>query len=174
MAPARRDGHTNSDLDPTSRVYTLVVHDGEHRLHVHESILCQSSEFLKAAVKSEWKTLRENQNEIDLTDDHIDLFKVYVHWLHNKDQRLVLLRKHVSGVTYEEEIDQFFAAELYAFGEKILDRAFSDAVFKFGFTSKIGTYTPYQQKLCGEVAAILCEAAPEVSFVQTFVIYYFL
>ena len=42
---------------PTDRICTLRVANGKHTISVHKGVLYQSSEFLKAAVDSEWVSI---------------------------------------------------------------------------------------------------------------------
>jgi len=109
--------------------------------------------------------LRENSNQIDLSDEDTDVVKTYVRWLYHKGA-LKALEDHIrSSASKHEDALQVFAANLHIFGEKILDESFSKDV--------LGCIKRTFEILCGPAAGILYLETPENSAARKFVTKYF-
>ncbi|KAF7195446.1 hypothetical protein HII31_03338 [Pseudocercospora fuligena] len=98
----------------TSSIITLIVGADKERVTIHEDQLRASSPFFQAALDKRWK--EGAILEISMPEDSIDVVIAYINWLY-KDK-----------MPHCEDPDQVLFAELYTFGERILDDAFCNTV----------------------------------------------
>ncbi|KAF2827252.1 hypothetical protein CC86DRAFT_208688 [Ophiobolus disseminans] len=72
--------------DAFNLVDMITVELGEDRVRVRhpviESVIRKSSKFFDNAMKPEWATARPDPRVIDLSDEGLDIFKIYLHWLY--------------------------------------------------------------------------------------------
>lgn len=59
----------------------ITTHVGSEKqcFHIHESLLCQASDFFKAACNSNFK---EADGVIDLPEQNLEVFKHFIYWLY--------------------------------------------------------------------------------------------
>lgn len=106
------------------QMITVSVGKTGTRFPVHESIIRKSSKFFDNALKPEWATSRPDPHVIDLSDEALDTFSVYVHWLYFKNIPSVF-NKDERGFT-----EQILLCKCYVMGSKLMDTAFRNAVLK--------------------------------------------
>ncbi|CAN9116868.1 unnamed protein product [Alternaria alternata] len=84
-------------------------------LHVHITVLVKSSEFLKNALKPEWRT--DATKPIDISDVELTTFETYCGWL------------YTGKIVYHGEYHHSnYLAELYVLREKLMNTAFKDVI----------------------------------------------
>ena len=89
----------------------------EHGFYIHPSVISQTSDFFKAALKKEWAEGQERI--IKLPEDDPVIFETYVQWLYTGT---------IFCKTREEYHNYNLLADLYIQGEKLIDTFFQDAV----------------------------------------------
>ncbi|KAK1086140.1 hypothetical protein LTR33_001711 [Friedmanniomyces endolithicus] len=112
-------------IDPRGfgeEVVTLVVGEEASPLVIHKQLICEHSLFFKSSMKEEWQ---EGQDRtIPLPDDRVEVVTLYVQWAY---QEKILSHGHPTMAEHDRaELDQLIDA--FAFGEKIQDGRFRDAV----------------------------------------------
>ncbi|KAH7094862.1 hypothetical protein FB567DRAFT_543264 [Paraphoma chrysanthemicola] len=96
---------------------TVSVLVGKETFHVHQTVLVGSSMFFQNAMKPEWRT--DLTKPIDLADADPVLFKAYSQWLYTKQAPELVA-----------DYNYLRLAELYVFGERIMDEAFKQAMLR--------------------------------------------
>ncbi|KAF1835364.1 hypothetical protein BDW02DRAFT_523371, partial [Decorospora gaudefroyi] len=91
----------------------VVVRAGDKFVHVHKDVLSSTSEFLKNAMKPEWRT--DESAAIDLSDEYTATVQAYCQWLYTR--RLVKLTNN-----------WLHLARLYVLGSKLKDKKFQRMV----------------------------------------------
>ncbi|KAF2788391.1 hypothetical protein K505DRAFT_255648 [Melanomma pulvis-pyrius CBS 109.77] len=95
---------------------TIEVRVKDETFHIHQSIICKTSEFFKNAVKLEWAGVKKKP--IDLRNESKDTFNVYLGWLYSKSLYHI---SHLSSTWTK-------LTEAYVIGEKLMDQSFQVAV----------------------------------------------
>lgn len=95
---------------------TIEIRIKNKTFHIHQSVICNTSEFFKNAVKVEWAGVEKKP--IDLGNESRDTFNIYLGWLYAKSLY------HVSYLssTWTQ------LTEAYVIGEKMMDVTFQAAV----------------------------------------------
>ena len=124
------------------KVVVFVVGDTQapKEFTVHEDIVKASSEFVRLALRGDWK--EASTRRIPLPDDEPAVFSVYQHWLYNG-----LIHTARQGLTAPSESDDEYEllAKAYILGEKIMDVAFKNSVMD-AIVEKVGQGT-FNKKL---------------------------
>ncbi|MCJ1348330.1 hypothetical protein MMC31_006561 [Peltigera leucophlebia] len=102
-------------------IRVVVGSDPLVTLHVHENVICASSDFFKAAMRSEWKESKERS--IEFKDDDPETFEIYLHWLYCGT---VPTRDDEEEPTSDVEYLQLGKA--YVLGDKLQDGTFKDVI----------------------------------------------
>lgn len=102
-------------------VVFLVGADAPERFLIHESLIKPRSEFVRLALRGEWKEARERT--IPLPDDDPDLFAVYQQWLYSG-----LIHTLCDNAVSEGGDEYEILVNAYILGEKIIDQEFKDSV----------------------------------------------
>jgi len=104
-------------------VILRVGEDGSSKhITVHKNLICEASPFFQNALRNDWKEAKEGI--VSLPDDSLDVVHCYVRWIYYK-------RVITPSFQAEKEDDnpaQHFLADCYAFGDKVQDLDFKDAV----------------------------------------------
>ena len=91
------------------------------RFNVHEALVKPRSEFVRLALRGEWKEAQERI--IPLPEDDPDVFSVYQQWLYGS----LVYTRHNNGLsTPDDEYRTLVRA--YILGEKFMDQDFKDAI----------------------------------------------
>jgi hypothetical protein len=98
-------------------VVFVVGTDAPERFTIHENLIKPSSEFVRLALRGEWKEAQERV--IPLAEDDPSVFSVYQQWLYSG---LIHTRCDLS----DDEFNTLVKA--YILGEKIIDQHFKDSV----------------------------------------------
>lgn len=104
----------------------ITVGASEQPFHIHESVLCTSSLFFKAAMSGSWKESKEHT--LELPEDDPKIFSVYSHWLYFAKIPGILeaAKKGESATKSAQEYYDLISA--YVLGDKLLDAKFQNAV----------------------------------------------
>jgi len=103
---------------------TVEVSDAQVRYSVIESAIRKSSKFFDNAMKPEWADSRPDPRVVDLSDEDVEIFEVYLHWLYFKTLPTVCMDDIGRSSEY------LLLAECYIMGEKIMDTGFKNAVLE--------------------------------------------
>jgi hypothetical protein len=98
-------------------VVFVVGTDAPERFTIHENLIKPSSEFVRLALRGEWKEAQERA--IPLAEDDPNVFYVYQQWLYSG-----LIHTHCDLSDDEFNI----LVKAYILGEKIIDQHFKDSV----------------------------------------------
>jgi len=112
-------------------VVFLVGTQAPKRFTVHEDIVKASSEFVRLALRGEWK--EASTRRVSLPDDEPDVFSVYQQWLYNGLIHTIL------GFVLEPDDEYELLVKAYIFGEKIVDVAFKNSVVD-AITEKVNQF----------------------------------
>lgn len=107
---------------PPDHIITLRVGNSPTLFHVHKILLIQNSPFFQNALRHDWREAREHV--VDLPEDAIQVVQSWALWLYNKH----LFTPAPLDDKKNDTILQPFLCQCYAFGDKIQDRDFKDAV----------------------------------------------
>ncbi|KAH3997786.1 hypothetical protein HBI56_203430 [Parastagonospora nodorum] len=133
-------------MDPRDGITKLVVGNEAENVHVHQGLLCRSSEFFKRAMKPEWASLREDPNTIQLLEDSTKMVVFYVQWLYREELVLDVPHPAKEDDAYraaKSDILYTRLAEAYVFGEKIMDVTYKNQVLrKFVAVQRNFYYSP--------------------------------
>ncbi|GAB7335170.1 hypothetical protein MBLNU13_g07000t3 [Cladosporium sp. NU13] len=99
----------------------LVGTDAPKRFIVHEGLIKPRSEFVRLALRGEWKEAQERT--IPLPEDDPNIFSVYQRWLYDG---LIHTRPNSTPSKTDDEYSMLVNA--YILGEKIMDSNFKDSV----------------------------------------------
>jgi hypothetical protein len=121
-------------------VFLVGDTEAPKKFTVHEGIVKASSEFVRLALRGEWKEASTRQ--IPLPDDEPAVFSVYQQWLYNS---LIHTVRQDLGFVSESDIEYELLVKAYIFGEKIIDVAFKNSVVdaitekvnQFGFNTRL-------------------------------------
>lgn len=90
---------------------------------MHKNLICEASPFFQNALaRHNWKETKEGC--VSLPDDSVDVVHSYVRWIY-------LQKVIIPSPQWDEKGDdpvQDFLAACYAFGDKVQDIGFKDAV----------------------------------------------
>ncbi|EUC28627.1 hypothetical protein COCCADRAFT_40873 [Bipolaris zeicola 26-R-13] len=92
-----------------------VLFKGE-QIHVHKEVLTSTSDFLKIAMKPEWRT--DENRPIDLTEEDAKAVEAYCRWLYSHT-----IPCH-DDILYTTRL----LCQLFVLGEKLLDQTLKNAV----------------------------------------------
>ncbi|CRL25582.1 BTB/POZ fold [Penicillium camemberti] len=94
--------------------------------HVHESVLCASSQFFKAAMSGSWKESKERT--IELPEDDPKAFSIYSHWLYFAEIPGIL-EAAKKGESAKKSAQKYYdLVSAYVLGDKLLDAKFQNSV----------------------------------------------
>ena len=118
----------------------LVGTDAPKRFIVHESLIKPRSDFVRLALRGDWKEAQERT--IPLPEDDPNIFSVYQRWLY---AGLVHTRPNSTASKTDDEYSMLVKA--YILGEKIMDSNFKDSIAdaiieKLRLTHKFDTGLP--------------------------------
>jgi hypothetical protein len=110
------------------------------RFTIHEDFVKDSSEFVRLALRGDWKEASTRQ--IPLPDDEPAVFSVYQHWLYNG---LIHSVQQGLGSVAQSDEEYELLVKAYIFGEKIIDLSFKNSVVdaiiervsEFGFNKRL-------------------------------------
>ena len=102
-------------------VVFLVGTDTPKRFAIHEGVIAPRSEFVRLALRGEWKEAQERT--IPLPEDDPDVFSVYQQWLYGN---LICTRYNNTVSQTDDEYESLVKA--YILGEKIMDQDFKDSI----------------------------------------------
>ena len=127
-----------------SIVSVLVGPNAEH-FNVHKGILCESSDFFKAALNGNFK---ENNGTVKLPEQKVEIFKYFIHWLYAGRTRGYYYPKTITPtiteleVAVRQELMRQNVGNLQALDlENPVGKAYNLAIYKDApFTSLIGLY----------------------------------
>ncbi|GAB7333364.1 hypothetical protein MBLNU13_g04980t1 [Cladosporium sp. NU13] len=131
VAPA-----TSSPSDPAKYtrgdLVTLLIGHDEQELVVYGHLMARTSEFFEAALKKEWK---EGQTcAIKLPEEDTKTTMHYLDFVCG--QGLPTREIKVYGDIDEEDREEYLVlAELYAFGERVLDKRLRNSIIGSDFTN---------------------------------------
>lgn len=117
----------------------ITVGTSKEPFHIHESVLCTSSHFFKAAMSGSWK--ESTEHTIELPEDDPKAFAVYSHWLYfAKIPGLLQVAK--KGESAKQSAQEYYdLVSAYVLGDKLLDAKFQnsviDAIIDTWFTADI-------------------------------------
>jgi hypothetical protein len=137
---------------PADQIITLKVGGNQPQLlYIHQGVLCRSSAFFKRATKPEWADQRDDPHVIDLSEDITQLVKDYINWCYSGVLPINMYNKSVDrddklerSVSAKEVEKVYVALAIaYAFGEKIIDNMYKNAVLdRIIATHKASNWTP--------------------------------
>ena len=118
---------------------TVVVGTAEHTFHVHQDLICNKSNFFKAAVSREWQ--EAESKTVYLPEHRPAAFRIYLDTIYTPDADLLdSARSHAEEMVEDEEDDFRNAgnrrkpthalAKLYILGDFLDDAAFKMDAFK--------------------------------------------
>lgn len=102
-------------------VVFLVGTDTPKRFAIHEGLVRPRSEFVRLALRGEWKEARERT--IPLPEDDPEIFAVYQRWIYGG---LICTRYNNALSKTDDEYKTLVKA--YILGEKIMDQDFKDSI----------------------------------------------
>ncbi|KUM58300.1 hypothetical protein ACN42_g8858 [Penicillium freii] len=104
----------------------ITVGTSEEPFHVHESVLCTSFHFFKAAMSGSWKESKEHT--IELPEDDPKAFAIYSHWLYFAG--IPGLREAAKkGESAKQSAQEYYdLVSAYVLGDKLLDAKFQNSV----------------------------------------------
>ncbi|CAI7619031.1 unnamed protein product [Penicillium viridicatum] len=104
----------------------ITVGTSKEPFHVHESVLCTSSHFFKAAMSGSWKESKEHT--IELPEDDPKAFAIYSHWLYFAG--IPGLREAAKkGESAKQSAQEYYdLVSAYVLGDKLLDAKFQNSV----------------------------------------------
>lgn len=129
---------------------------------VHESVICRTSPFFKAAIAHDWNEAKEKC--VPLSQDMPDVFLIYLQWAYW--DRVYCTPPLLHGGNYEAtSVFQNFLVLAYMLGDKLLDINFQDAVIDIliDFCMRNNQYLIRQ-------AALAFENTPGESPIRTLII----
>jgi hypothetical protein len=137
-------------------------------LNIHQDVLCRTSKFFKSSLKTEWTSMKEEPNKLDLSDDTPDVVHLYIKWLYTGALPLTLHHRAAKEPceTTAAEAEKVFVvlAQAYVFG---LDSAYQNAVVKTFHTAKIASsWNPGP-----ECVDIVFTALPVGSWLRRFIVH---
>jgi len=103
--------------------------------HVHETLLKSKSKFFDAALNKCWMEGREGR--VLLPEDDPEIFEVYQNYIYTKVLPVKVPNPDLKLEGNENHPEYFTLAKLYAFGEKVQDVSFKNAVMK-AFLGRMG------------------------------------
>ncbi|EUC35097.1 hypothetical protein COCCADRAFT_91597, partial [Bipolaris zeicola 26-R-13] len=120
--------------DPIITLKVKNTAGGTDNIHVHQSVLCQSSSFFQNAMKKEWAGSKDKPHVINLPEDCTETVKIYIEWLYSNEIPAKLYMTHKANKSNgeqearEAEKNFIVLAKAYIFGEKIIDSVFTEEV----------------------------------------------
>lgn len=99
----------------------LVGTDAPKRFIVHEGLIKPRSDFVRLALRGDWKEAQERT--IPLPEDDPNIFSVYQRWLY---AGLIHTRPNSTASKTDDEYSMLVKA--YILGEKIMDSNFKDSI----------------------------------------------
>jgi hypothetical protein len=99
----------------------LVGTDTPKRFIVHEGLVKPRSEFVRLALRGEWKEAQDRT--IPLPEDDPDIFLVYQQWLYAS-----LIHTRPSSAPTKADDEYRTLVKAYILGEKMMDGNFKDSV----------------------------------------------
>ena len=97
----------------------VIVGNSKEGIKISPWLLSKSSEFLKTALKKEWKEGQERV--IPLPEEKQDIFDIYLQWLYSNK---IFLPSHACSGDRRYNV----LAHLYVLGERLIDDTFQDTV----------------------------------------------
>ena len=129
-------------------VIFLVGTDAPKRFAIHEGMIEPRSEFVRLALRGEWKEAQERT--IPLPEDDPKVFSVYQQWLYGG-----LIHTRYDNTRSKTDDEYEILVKAYILGEKIMDQDFKDSIanaiveklrllrrFDTGLTSLVFDNTP--------------------------------
>lgn len=118
-------------------VIFLVGTDAPKRFIIHEALVKPRSEFVRLALRGEWKEAQDRT--IPLPEDDPDVFSVYQQWLYGG-----LIHTRPINAPSKPDDEYRTLVKAYLLGEKMLDGNFKDSIAdaiveKLRFTHKFDT-----------------------------------
>lgn len=114
----------------------IIVGTGEKSVfYVHQNLLRSHSPFFDAALSTLWREGKDGR--IKLPDDEPAVLKAYIQFLYSGDltfSPIRTVRTTAAFMNNEDESEYIALAELYALGEKLMDRTFKNRVIDRLFT----------------------------------------
>lgn len=101
----------------------VIVGSKEELFYIHASVLESSSEFFKSALKREWA--KEDDDSIDLRDQDLEIFKIYVNWLYTGQ---ISVESDPAETVKPTASKYTQLAHSYALGEHLCDPEFQYSV----------------------------------------------
>ncbi|EMD96675.1 hypothetical protein COCC4DRAFT_141917 [Bipolaris maydis ATCC 48331] len=89
------------------------------QIHVHREVLTSTSDFLKNAMKPEWRA--DKNRPIDLSEENPKAVEIYCQWLYSG--KIACCDNSLSTCTS--------ICQLYVLGEKLMDQTFKNTVLDF-------------------------------------------
>lgn len=132
--------------------------------HIHEKLVCASSDFCKCAVNGPWK--ESKSRSIVLDDVDASIFQIYVSWLYRAQ-----LPVRIDAPGHEGNAEYLALARAYVLGDRLQDVAFCDACID---TMIIKSQTPaadgHSWNPVGPVIACIYENTTTRSKVRMFLV----
>lgn len=174
MTPREEHAHFITAHDP---IIPINVDQGPNatKIHVHQSVLCASSEFFKAKAKSAWSS---GEGTVNLPHISKHAFTLYANWAYSgkvvhkgRDLNRVAsagARAVKNESTVPDQADWEILAEAAALGEELMDSAFKHSVMDtmvfFAATAEEGGEELASQLMCHALPIhIVYDATPEGS-----------
>jgi len=99
----------------------LVGTDAPKRFIIHEGLVKPRSEFVRLALRGEWKEAQERT--IPLPEDDPNIFSVYQQWLY-----VGLIQTRPNSAPFKTDDEFRTLVKAYILGEKIMDSNFKDSI----------------------------------------------
>ncbi|KGO68807.1 Uncharacterized protein PITC_076890 [Penicillium italicum] len=107
-------------------ILTIIVGDSKEPLHVHKSIICNSSPFFKNAMSGSWKESKEHT--LELPEDDPKIFAWYSHWLYFAKIPTIVEAVAPEDREANHSKEYHDLVEAYVLGDKLLDTKFQNSV----------------------------------------------
>ncbi|KAF2177423.1 hypothetical protein K469DRAFT_677454 [Zopfia rhizophila CBS 207.26] len=149
------------------KMIEVVVGSEEDKesFHVHEALICDRSEFFRNAMKPEWASTRPAPRVIELPDDDMAAFDLYVQWLYSK--KLPIIPDEKGSSPYDEYQT---LAHAYVLGEELMDIDFKNAVMDSYVLYARGSSQTKRYYPTNEDIRILYEGTRESSPIRQFLV----
>ena len=99
-----------------------VGEDKSKHITVHKNLICEASPFFQNALANDWK--EANEGIVSLPHDRVDVVHSYVRWIYYQK----VITPSPQWDKKDDDPVQDFLAACYAFGDKVQDLDFKDAV----------------------------------------------
>ncbi|KAJ5685375.1 hypothetical protein N7536_007994 [Penicillium majusculum] len=104
----------------------ITVGASKEPFHVHESVLCTSSHFFKAAMSGSW--MESKEHTIELPEDDPKAFSIYSHWLYFAKIPGILEAAKQGESANKSAQEYYDLVSAYVLGDKLLDAQFQNSV----------------------------------------------